>query len=463
MQSLNDDMEDLFRRAGEEYPLNTNGADWNKVMQGLHDPKDTLHEENKKHRDYRYLWLLLLFPIGIICGRYISMNNHDASPKGNKQVSTTTGLGKSELTGAASPVHKEKADSRDEPFADKAVIKVSKDKVVSVAAKQATSKTNQRVNTVGSAYKKFNSSSKKAKPVDLVVRTSANKTGVRISNNEPPGNQSTTVAGIQDVEKAAIAKNASSTPIDNSAPVDRNNNTKSFSLKTDTSALDNSTVKSSIETNEQSRLVTTKMTNKSQPSFKRKLFYSLVIGPDVSTVKFYKTSKVGYSLGLMLGYQISRKITIEAGALWDRKNYYAAGNYLDTSYFQLPSHSIVSKVNGYCDMIEIPLNVRYDLITRPGHSWFVSAGLSSYLMSKEDYDVNYDRYGVSYLKDYSYNNSSEDWFAVMNISAGYKTSISKHTTVSFAPYIKLPLGGVGVGKLPITSTGVYISISRPFR
>jgi hypothetical protein len=309
-----------------------------------------------------------------------------------------------------------------------------------------------------------NSSLVKAKAVDLVIGTSANKKAVeRITNNQTPGGKSTTVAGTQDVEKAAIAKNASSTPMDNAATLDSNNNIKSPSLKTDTSTLDKLAGKSSIETDYKPKSVVTKMTNKSQPAFKRRVFYSLVLGPDISTVKFYKTSKVGYSLGLMLGYQVSRKITIEAGALWDRKNYYAAGNYLDTSYFQLPSHSIVSKVNGYCDMIEIPLNVRYDLITRPGHSWFVSAGLSSYLMSKEDYDVNYDRYGVSYLKDYSYNNSSKDWFAIMNISAGYKTSISKHTTVSFAPYIKLPLGGVGVGKLPITSTGVYISISRPFR
>ena len=35
MQHLNDDMDELFRKAADEYPLNTGTPDWNKVAQGL--------------------------------------------------------------------------------------------------------------------------------------------------------------------------------------------------------------------------------------------------------------------------------------------------------------------------------------------------------------------------------------------------------------------------------------------
>jgi len=52
MQSLNDDMDELFRRASDEYPLNTNGADWNKVLQQLHHTNKDLPDDNHKKKIY---------------------------------------------------------------------------------------------------------------------------------------------------------------------------------------------------------------------------------------------------------------------------------------------------------------------------------------------------------------------------------------------------------------------------
>src|SRR5215207_6767326 len=87
MQSLNDDMDELFRRAAEQYPLNTDGADWNKVMQKLPHSNEELPETGKNKKDFRYLLLLLLLPIGFICGRYLGNNHKDATTPGNKEVS----------------------------------------------------------------------------------------------------------------------------------------------------------------------------------------------------------------------------------------------------------------------------------------------------------------------------------------------------------------------------------------
>jgi hypothetical protein len=203
-----------------------------------------------------------------------------------------------------------------------------------------------------------------------------------------------------------------------------------------------------------------KSKQKKPGSWKSRLSYSLVAGPDVSTVKLQRTSKTGFSLGLMLGYKISSKLSVEAGVLWDRKNYYTNGKYMDTSRLKLPAHSKVLDAEGYCNMIEIPVNARYAFITRPNHSWFFSAGLSSYLMQEEDYTLNYERYNQPYVKDYGYMNSTKDWFSIMNLSVGYQRSLGRNTRLGIAPYVKLPLRGVGIGKLPVSSTGIYLSVSR---
>src|SRR6478752_681307 len=88
MQSLNDDMDELFRRASEEYPLKADGADWDKVMQQLHAPEEPVIE-NKKQRDYKFLWLLLLLPIGFVCGRYFNSTSYPTPKQIVKQKAGT--------------------------------------------------------------------------------------------------------------------------------------------------------------------------------------------------------------------------------------------------------------------------------------------------------------------------------------------------------------------------------------
>src|SRR4051812_38811696 len=52
MQYINDDMDELIRRAAEDYPLNTSGADWERVKKGMES--GTVQKRSKKG------WLLVL-------------------------------------------------------------------------------------------------------------------------------------------------------------------------------------------------------------------------------------------------------------------------------------------------------------------------------------------------------------------------------------------------------------------
>src|SRR5690349_11323015 len=65
MQYINDDMDELFRRAAEDYPLNTNNADWNSVLKKLSENRADLKPGNKEgYKKYnRLLLLLLLLPV----------------------------------------------------------------------------------------------------------------------------------------------------------------------------------------------------------------------------------------------------------------------------------------------------------------------------------------------------------------------------------------------------------------
>jgi len=65
MQYVNDDMDDLFRRAAENYPLDTKSADWSKIAAELEKKHDAIKKPDSNNR--KYLWLLLLLPFSFLC------------------------------------------------------------------------------------------------------------------------------------------------------------------------------------------------------------------------------------------------------------------------------------------------------------------------------------------------------------------------------------------------------------
>ena len=72
MQYVNDDMDDIFRKAAEGYPLDTSGSDWNKVLSALQEAEEVKPAAKKNNRR-RYLWLLMLLPLGLVCNHFMSI------------------------------------------------------------------------------------------------------------------------------------------------------------------------------------------------------------------------------------------------------------------------------------------------------------------------------------------------------------------------------------------------------
>ena len=78
MRDINDDMDDLFRRAADNYPLNTNSSDWNKVKSALESP--AVEDVREKKRRLGFLWLLLLLPAAFCLYKYGFQNLCRISP-----------------------------------------------------------------------------------------------------------------------------------------------------------------------------------------------------------------------------------------------------------------------------------------------------------------------------------------------------------------------------------------------
>ncbi len=164
--------------------------------------------------------------------------------------------------------------------------------------------------------------------------------------------------------------------------------------------------------------------------------------------------------GVATGYEINKRLNVQAGFYAGRKKY--TGGAADYHPKQGTYWSMVNiqQVNASCLVYDIPISLRYNFWKNKAFQWYAMAGISSYIMKKEDYYYYYTYSNMPYAvheKPYSYT-GNKSLFSILNLSAGFERKISDRTSLIAEPYISLPLSGVGDGAVKLYSTGLQIGI-----
>jgi hypothetical protein len=191
---------------------------------------------------------------------------------------------------------------------------------------------------------------------------------------------------------------------------------------------------------------------------KQPLELGLMAGPDKSTVAFGPLDKTGYIFGLQLGYRFSNRWSVNTGVIYTKKFYRAEGQYF---HYKNPNWNWeLDKAKGNCSMWEIPVNVRYDVSFNDKRRWFVSTGLSTYLMDKENYSLYYiGASGNPYAPiPMNIDSNSNYLFSIVNLSVGMERSLGKHFSIQAEPYLKVPLKGLGTGSMRMDSYGILFTL-----
>jgi len=191
---------------------------------------------------------------------------------------------------------------------------------------------------------------------------------------------------------------------------------------------------------------------------RRKWSYSFLAGVDESTVKFTYANHPGINIGVIAGYHFNNKWSLHTGAIYTQKNYKLAGADFTAPKGTWVSYYKLENVEGYCRMWEVPLSVRYTVSNRDRKSAFISTGLSSYFMTKEDYTYFYYSNGLPISKSASYASTDTHILSIAHLSAGFEKKISNTMSLIIEPYAKIPLAGVGFGNIKLSSFGLNFAL-----
>ncbi|MGV3503149.1 MAG: hypothetical protein ACO1O1_05540 [Adhaeribacter sp.] len=187
----------------------------------------------------------------------------------------------------------------------------------------------------------------------------------------------------------------------------------------------------------------------------------LLAAPDLSAVGLRKPEGVGSSAGLELRYQLRPRWYLTAGLLKSHKKYGARPeDYGNHDYWY--NRHLPDDIDAVCEVLDLPLQIGYQVVRGEKSAFTIHTGLSSYWMLSEDYHYIYTT-GTPYTRTWSVRGQNRHLFSVYNLSGYYARRLTPALEAGIEPFVKLPLAGVGGGKIKLSSAGVYLSLGYRLR
>jgi len=420
MQYQNDDMDELFRRAADGYPLKMQEDNWDAVAGKLSVPAATavgVNQQKSKKNNYKpaTLLLLLLFISGTTA--LLVLN------KQNDIVDNRTSF-KNRENVKASIVNKDYPDNN---YRKITIAKSKRVSSFSIIGEERNALKIKKQILFRAGFMKMSSNNPEISYTDELAE---NKNETSVNQNKPDEKN----AGTGDINNQNSLANLLKEKQENNI------------------VKDNETEKKNDSAN----------AVKEKKKKEKKFYVGVFAGPQFNQVKSQGFSNAGVSAGLVVGVNLSKKLAVETGLFISEKKYFSRGEYFkmikDAS---MPASMKVISLNGKSTVLEIPVTIKYNFIKKNRSNFFGTIGASSYILTNETNNYlavvngNKEQLAINYAKNANY------FTAALNVSAGYEYKL-KQTTLRVEPYVQSPLRNIGVGSMPVMSTGIHVGITLPF-
>ena len=415
------ELDSLFQRASENYPIKTDSANWSAVLEKLEKDANQKGILLKK----RLLMLLILLSFGIFSWLFVNFFR-------NETVKSKT-----------TPIEKQEQE------AEKKLVKKITDavyeKIMDSINQNSITNNNDNVATLNNSFLK-------ASP-RYNIQTASNSSTIKNNSAITPPPIINPLAVDQN-KPIADAANLTSTASAFNTPVTKTGVEK-LADSVDVAALMAPNQHAENASTANSVIVSPK-----KAAFKPEFYTGIMYAKDKSSINFEASKGSGYSLAFVMGYQFSKRFSIETGIHIEKKEYYTKGEHFDKSI--LPATGKILWIESENKLIEIPISLKSDLIKKKKHQLFGSFGISSFLVNNESYEYEEEVNGVIQNESVEFTKNSSNLFATVNMSVGYELKIKNNLRLRLEPYLNLPLSGIGKGKEPVLSKGVYFGLLYNF-
>ena len=471
MHPLSDkDLDRLSREAAEQYDVDQSPSGWEHLEQRLN--KELPPQKEKDRR--RFLWIFFLFLLlsgSSLVWMLADKNGNETAVKtdsisGTSKNESSQPIVSSSETNATENKKNENGNVKTNPETEK---KSGSDDAIpsnndlTVSSTPITEKNKSRENNI------------KPKPTHVKTESattkrsgsSRKKTTATVASAEPTPNNpnhKVTDALADNTEKKEPAKkdvsqNTVTAPIVPvpDKPIVQADASSSANNKTNAQSTDKDPKAEPADVSP-STASDAKKKGTTKEKSKDRFAFSVLTGIDKSNIHGTGSNKLGFNFGAQVSYNLSKRWSLITGFIYTKKNYSAEAEDFHPPKHYWTNYVTLNSLDGNCVMWDIPLNVRYNITTKPSNTWFVSTGLSSYIMRKQAYTYNYMYLGSPTNREWETNSQENEWFKILNLSAGYERTLNKSWSIQAEPFVKIPLSGVGFGSMDMSSYGILVGI-----
>jgi hypothetical protein len=415
-QQSDNNLDALFQKAAEEYPLKINNRNWDIVAAKLHTSQTIAQTTKSKKWQYATLLLLLLGASFFIVD---SLNKKQVIPHAVKQSSLSR---KNESNNKQKNEHK---INKNQP--SKVLIKNNNVTQVITISMPFVHSANEGISRKNKAL---------VNPESLNTESDNSLEQIQLSMQSkfPAANSNNNLILLNQPKNDALSIT--------------NKNTIQNLNKTDKIV--------SVQNKESKHI-----SLRPQP----KTFYgTFFFSPNFATIKFQHINKPGYSIGVGLGYRINNRISAEVGLQRVHANFYSSAKYVDTSNLKLKRAATLDDLNGNNKLTEVPVALKYNLFKNNYHFFATGGTTVALIMHNEKYDYNIIKNNGprDVYRKFSALTATK-FFSSVNLSVGYETSVSKFFNVKIEPYYQAATQGLGISDLPVSNFGVNIGIIKDLK
>ncbi|MEP7236968.1 MAG: hypothetical protein ABI685_03850 [Ferruginibacter sp.] len=467
---LDEEMDDMIRDAAENHHPAYNDKAWEK-MEGKLDKH--LPQKTDRRRPVFFLLLFLLLGAGtLFTVNQFSKNKNSVAEKNSSDSKQPEPVLSITEKNAATNDKTPTAENAGSNAVDVTPANAGQDNVAAIPGGIPLQTPDKKYTEKFYSNKDFTSNSKgKTKTrisspnlfLDTETGADMNAQQQKSISGKTGGKQRVTITGTVATEEGDSKKEVTGL-------VNAENGEPDAAAKLSIAKVNTVTVKDSVNTEKNKKELAKKTEDKPLPGVDKKkkknnplsnFGLTFSVGPDMSFVKLSNTGKTTLTYGAGLSYAFAKRFTARAGFYVSKKVYEAAPDQYHTPGGNYPN---LTSVNANCKVFEIPVSLAYSFGQRAKHNWFANVGLSSFIMKKEDYIYNYKtQAGQTYTYYNTVNNKNKHYFSVLNLSGGYQYQFNKRLSLQAEPYLKVPLSGVGLGKIKLSSTGVLFTLTvKPF-
>jgi Outer membrane protein beta-barrel domain len=424
MLHLDDNLDELFKKAGENYSLKDNDSAWESILEKTKEASLDPLATNKKLRFSGYNLAVLL--IIVFTNLFVAMPIKLNDSKYNFAVKVESKNNDIELVGNK-----------------------TNEKTLLIL------ENNNNNNQKHPFLKRFNNVS------NNTFTSIKNSLSIKNNNkssvfNTPIPNDATNLKS-----KFLTLENKQKTIVSNDNDSSINNET--ISLKEVTIFDVEEPIELFKSTNKTEAILAKKDEKLSKASTKKGFYVGIAFGPQINQVNAQPINKIGVDIGATIGYNFTKKLSVETGLFYSKKQYYSKGEYFSMAKVasSMPANMELLSLNGTTNILEIPLSIKYKFLNKLNASYYASLGVSTYLLANESNDYVAMINGTKQNMQGNYNNNETYFNATINFSVGYEHKIFKKATLKIEPYIQIPTRQMGVGLLPVSSAGIHFGISLP--